>query len=150
MNTDTRIATGKHVTPAFLLSVFLWPELRQVQQTYMQQQIPPTPALHKAASDVLDRQITFTSIPRRFTTAMREIWELQNRLPICTLKRCESLVQQRRFRAGYDFLLLREECGEIEAGLGEWWTQYQEANTKTRKQLIDTRRKKSRRKKPNP
>ena len=144
VNTDDRLAIGKHVTPAFLLSVFLWPEIKRLQNAYIDEQIPPSPALHQAANEVFDRQSLYTSIPKRFAIAMREIWEYQFRLTVCTLKRCESLVQQRRFRAAYDFLLLREICGEIEPGLGDWWTKYQIANLKERKQLIELRQKKNR------
>ena len=56
---------------------------------------------------------------------MREIWEFQLRLEKQTGRRTAELVDQRRFRAAYDFLLLREQAGEETGGLGEWWTEFQ-------------------------
>ncbi len=145
INTDDRIAINKHVTPAFLMAVFLWPTIRELKIGYMNKQnIPSFIALQKAVTEIIEKQNLVTSIPKRFALAMREIWELQERLPSCSLKRCEAIVQQRRFRAGYDFLLLREECGEIKPGLGDWWTEYQVATIRKKKELISTRQKNKR------
>ena len=66
------------------------------------------------------------AIPKRFSQPMREIWELQHRLENPRGKRAAELPEQRRFRAAYDFLLLREAAGEETGGVGEWWTRFQE------------------------
>jgi poly(A) polymerase len=131
-NTDLRIAQGKPVTPAFLFAVLLWGPLQQEWRKAQEDGLHAAPALQKAIQKVTHRQAQHTSVPKRFGLPMREIWELQSRLANRSFKRCESLVQNPRFRAAYDLLLLREEAGEIEAGLGAWWTEYQVANEEKR------------------
>lgn len=140
-NTDTRLAENKPVTPAFLNAVFLWGPVQEHHSELMEQGIPPVPALHQAASDVIGRQIASTSIPKRFLIPMREIWDLQSRLVKRHGRQVDNLMRHPRFRAAYDFLLLREACGEISTDAGPWWTQYQEANEQQRKEMLQGRRK---------
>src|SRR5690606_24834859 len=106
------------VTPAFLLAVLLWPAV----QAQMQHQDLP-----QAITRVLGRQVKVIAIPKRFTQVMREMWELQPRLE--KRQRPLELMQHPKFRAAYDFLLLREEAGLLpDKTLGQWWTQFQQAN----------------------
>lgn len=125
-NTDTRIRSGKSVTPYFFFASLLWPGMRRVQQEFEDQGLPPHPALQQAADRVIRQQVQCTAIPKRFSIPMREIWEMQLRLPKTQSKRVHELAQHPRFRAAYDFVLLREQSGEDLKGLGDWWTQYQE------------------------
>ena len=81
-------------------------------------------------------QLHYTAIPKRFTVASRDIWELQNRLQRRNKRSIESAFNHPRFRAAYDFLLLREEAGEELGGLGQWWTDFQNGDTKLRTELI--------------
>ncbi|PCJ16257.1 MAG: poly(A) polymerase [Gammaproteobacteria bacterium] len=134
-NTDQRIASGKPVTPAFLIAVFLWHPVKLRQQELQQAGLSPMAATQKAGQEILAQQRQQLSIPKRFTLVVKEIWEYQLRLPIRSAKRAELLVQTPRFRAAYDFLLLREHSGEIEPGLGQWWTDYQEADPSKRHQM---------------
>ena len=128
INTDKRLSTGKSITPAFLYAVFLWPSLKEKMAEFEAEGMPPIPALHAAANYVIAAQTIKTSIPKRFQLNMKEMWELQLRLPKNQGSRALKLIEHPRFRAGYDFLLLREEAGEIEAGLGQWWTEFQVEN----------------------
>ncbi len=138
INTDTRISQDKPVTPAFIFAALLWPVVHQKMRHILESDLPDEyqstemAALHAAATDVIQQQVQHTAIPRRFQMSMREIWELQLRLPKHNGKRAQKLVEHPRFRAAYDFLLLREHSGEISAGLGQWWTDYQEQNPKDR------------------
>ena len=134
-NTDLRLADGKPVTPAFLFAVLLWGPLQKEWQRAMENGLHTAPALQKAIQKVTAKQAEHTSVPKRFGLPMREIWELQGRLAQRSPKRCESLMQHPRFRAAYDLLLLREEAGECEPGLGEWWTHYQDADHEERTKL---------------
>lgn len=134
-NTDRRIADGKPVTPYFLLAVLLWGPLQRQWATYCADGMPPAPALQKAIQQVIHDQSRHVSIPKRFSLPMREIWELQVRLGQRSSRRCEQTIQHPRFRAAYDLLLLREEAGEVPKGLGDWWTQYQEADHAGREEL---------------
>ena len=158
-NTDERLAQGKPVTPAFLYAVLLWGPLQQFWQRAQDDGMSPVPALQKAIQQVIQQQAQHTSIPKRFGIPMREMWELQGRLSQRSPKRCEALLQHPRFRAAYDLLLLREEAGELEPGLGDWWTRYQTADEAQRAELCKglgagkkkrRRRPRNRRPKPSP
>jgi poly(A) polymerase len=135
-NTDRRLADDKPVTPAFIFAVLLWPVTVARLEKLRADGMPPAPALHKAAGWALNQQVQHTAIPRRFSTVMREMWDLQDRLPRRGGRRAEALVQHPRFRAAYDFLLLREQAGELPAGLGDWWTRYQDADEDQREAMV--------------
>ena len=126
INTDERLKQNKSVTPAFLYAVFLWPSLLTGMKQLETESMPEFTVLHIAAAEIFTRQSLFTTIPKRFQSVIREIWELQFRLPNNQGRKAYKIFEYPRFRAGYDFLLLREQAGEIESGLGEWWTEFQE------------------------
>ncbi len=151
-NTDARIQANKPVTPAFLYAALLWFPLQREWQKLKQTGNSEFPALHIAAQHVIDGQSSATSIPKRFGIPMKEVWEMQLRLPKRTGKRAEQLVGHPRFRAAYDFLLLREEAGEDMGGLGKWWTDYQSAEPHARSKLAhntDNNGRKRRPRRPN-
>ncbi|MFT5593358.1 MAG: poly(A) polymerase [Oceanicoccus sp.] len=127
-NSDERVAQGKTLTPAFLFSVFLWPCVLESQKVLEKQGMPAAAAYHQATSQVLSNQQAHTAIPRRFTDMVRNIWDMQRRLERRVKKHLESILSHPKFRAAYDFLLLREQAGEQLAGAGKWWTQYQHDN----------------------
>ncbi len=127
-NTDTRIREGKPVTPAFIFAAMLWPPAQLRMRELTAEGMPEIPAMHQAGQEVTLYQQGLTSIPRRFGMPMREIWELQLRLARRGGRRAEQLLDNRRFRAAYDFLLLREQAGEDTGGLGQWWTEFQRQN----------------------
>ncbi len=134
-NTDKRIRADKTVTPAFLYAALLWPAL-QAQYTRLSQQLPPAVAWAQAGQQVIQQQLTRTSIPKRFSLPMREIWDLQQRLPQRSGLRALRTLDHPRFRAAYDFLLMREDAGEDLGGLGQWWTQYQAADDDSRIAMV--------------
>jgi len=135
-NTDLRVKQGKPVTPAFLFAALLWPALPS-RVLYLQNQgVPPIPAMNGAAHDLIAEQCARIAIPKRFTLPIREIWDMQERLPRRSGKRADMLLDNPRFRAGYDFLLLRESAGEETDDLGQWWTDYQDANESQRREMI--------------
>ena len=126
-NTDARLAVGKPVTPAFLFAVLLWEPLRRLAERLEREEgLAPVPAIQQASGMVLQRQVERVAIPRRFTTPMREIWTMQPRFAHTRGKRPRRLLAHPRFRAGYDFLLLRAAAGEADPELANWWTRYQE------------------------
>ncbi len=126
-NSDLRVSQGKSLTPAFLLSVFLWPCMLEKAKK-LQKDMPVGPAMQQAAQEVISLQQRSTSIPKRFVFPMRDIWDLQHRLIKRLPKNIEGIYSHERFRAAYDFILLREEVGEQLDGTGEWWTQHQQDN----------------------
>lgn len=134
-NTDERLAAGKSITPAFLFAAILWPPLLRELQSG-EGGNPPPPAIQEAAGEVITEQVRHIAIPRRFTSMMREIWELQWRMQPRNRRRVESLIGHPRFRAAYDFLLLREEAGEDLEGLGQWWTDFQAGDSVQQEKMI--------------
>ena len=122
-NSDDRIARDRPVTPAFLFAALLWPPMVRRMQLLEGKGETAVTALHDASSDVITAQVRLITIPRRFATPMREIWDLQHRLE--SRRSPLRLVSHPRFRAAYDFLLLREQAGEDLGGAGEWWTRQQ-------------------------
>lgn len=135
INTDKRIRGDKTVTPAFIYAALLWPALQQ-QFTLLSSQMTPTQAWGQAAQNVINHQLTRTAVPKRFLIPMREIWDLQQRLPSRLGMRALRTLDHPRFRAAYDFLLMREAAGEALDGLGVWWTNYQTANDEEREQMV--------------
>lgn len=125
VSTDKRIAQGKPVTPAFILAALLWPVVEHRAQVLQERGDPPMPAMHHAAQEAIADAARHISIPRRFSQPMREIWEFQLRLQNRRGRKAAELVDHRRFRAAYDFLLLREQAGDVTGDLGQWWTEFQ-------------------------
>ena len=153
-NTDRRIAQGKSVTPYFLYAAMLWPALQSDWRKRQENGEPPQAALHQAIGRVIGQQVQATAIPKRFSGPMKEIWELQTRLPRRQGKRAFATLAHPRFRAAYDFLLVREEAGEIKPGLGQWWTEFQELDEKGQERMLsqltsDGPKKRRRKKAPN-
>ncbi len=135
-NTDQRIAEDKPVTPAFLYACLLWPAVAQGMHRLEARGIPALDALRQSADEVLHEQLRHITIPKRFSLPMREIWDMQLRLTRRTPRTAHSLLANGRFRAAYDFLLLRENAGEIEPGLGDWWTRFQQEDDGARQHLL--------------
>ncbi|MBV1814593.1 polynucleotide adenylyltransferase PcnB [Pseudomonas viridiflava] len=136
INTDLRIKQNKPVTPAFLFAALLWPALPAKVLRAQERGMPPIAAMQEAAHELIIEQCQRIAIPKRFTLPIREIWDMQERLPRRSGKRADLLLDNSRFRAGYDFLLLRESAGEQTDGLGQWWTDYQECNESERRDMI--------------
>ncbi|WP_024672203.1 polynucleotide adenylyltransferase PcnB [Pseudomonas syringae] len=136
LNTDLRIKQNKPVTPAFLFAALLWPALPAKVLRAQERGMPPIAAMQDAAHELIIEQCQRIAIPKRFTLPIREIWDMQERLPRRSGKRADLLLDNSRFRAGYDFLLLRESAGEQTDGLGQWWTDYQDCNDSERRDMI--------------
>lgn len=124
-NTAARIEADRPVTPAFLFAALLWPAVRERAATLERDGMPPAPALASAQGEVVSRQVQRVAIPKRFSIPMREIWHLQPRFHKRRGKQPSRLIAHPRFRAAYDFLLLRAAVGEVETELADWWTEAQ-------------------------
>ena len=124
-NTDQRIAVEKPVTPAFLLAALLWQPVRKRADALCEDGMPEYMALGQAADEVMSSQVQRTAIPRRFSVVTRQIWTMQPRFKHTRGRRAESLLKERRFRAAYDFLLLRSEEDESLQALCDHWTEAQ-------------------------
>ena len=136
-NTDERIAQGKPVTPAFLFAIMLWRPMKNLAEQYIADGVRPLQAHQQAGADVIAQQVGFVSIPKRFSIQTREIWSLQPRLHNRSGKRAYRLLSLPRFRAGYDFLLLRAQSVEPDLlPLCDWWTEFQEVGDGSRAAML--------------
>lgn len=147
-NTDERIATEKPATPAFLIAVLLWQPVQNRARALEGQGMKPYPALDKAASEVLSRQVRQTAIPRRFSVISRDIWMLQPRFHYLRGKRSKSLLRERWFRAAYDFLLLRALEDPSLEELCKHWTEAQKGVQLNTGHMAQQGRKRSSRPRP--
>lgn len=152
-NTDLRIRADKPTNPAFLFACLLWHEVLAAWKMKQEAGEKPIGALHEAMDEVLDRQRAQLAIPRRYDTVMKEMWVMQPRFEQRGGQRPLRLLGVPRFRAAYDFLLLRCESGEVDKELGEWWTEFQDASEERRAEMllpdVGPKKKRRRTRKPN-
>jgi poly(A) polymerase len=149
-NTDQRIQQDKPSSPGFLFACLLWPMVRPAWARRQEQGLKPLPALMEAMDEILAEQENQLAIPRRYEGNIKEIWAMQPRFQQRAGVRPFRLLEQARFRAAYDFLLLRCESGELAADLGDWWTRFQEADHHEREAMLvkDEAAPKKRRRRP--
>ena len=136
VNTSKRISIGKTVTPSFLLAIFLWAPVRAWQDYWIDKGFSRLLALHRGIQQVCAIQSRSTALPKRFTSPMQDIFELQERLCKASRKSVMKNLTHRRFRAAFDFLVIRELSGELEQGIGQWWLKLQTAPEKEQKAMI--------------
>jgi poly(A) polymerase len=123
--TDERVREDKSVTPTFLFAVLLWPAIQRAVAQAPRREGAEIQELLAGCEWVASRQQTRVAIPRRFTLPLREIVALQPRFERREGRRALRLLEHPRFRAAYDFLLLRVAAGDANAELGQWWTDIQ-------------------------
>ncbi|HVK52610.1 MAG TPA: polynucleotide adenylyltransferase PcnB [Pseudoxanthomonas sp.] len=143
-DTDRRVGEGKPVAPSFLLACVLWADVRdgwKVRVEHKRQ--PPFPALQDAIEDVFSARIGDVSGRGKLAGDMRETWTMQPRFDKRTGSAPWSLVEQPRFRAAFDFMRLRADCGEIDEALAEWWQEFSLASDERRQDLLDQAREES-------
>jgi poly(A) polymerase len=159
VDTDRRVALGKGVAPSFLLACVLWSDVRAGWAQRVAQRVAPFPALQESIDVVFNAQIGEVSGRGKLGADMREIWMMQPRFDKRLGSSAFSLVDQVRFRAGFDFLCLRAEAGEVDVSLADWWQEFSTADDAMRHDLIEQlnesepapkRRRKRRRPAPDP
>jgi len=139
INTDERIAADKAVTPTFLFAVLLWSAVLRELNERQAGPAPDLAQLMQACDTVLRAQQSRVAIPRRFAIPMRELLMLQPRFNRRGGIKSLSLLQHPRFRAAYDFLLLRAEVGVADPELAKWWTDIQVLPQEERVALVQAR-----------
>ena len=135
-STDVRVQAGKTVSPGFLFATLLWQQVRVRWEERVGAGEQSIPALHMAIDSVVDEQCSKLAIQKRIVADMREIWALQPRFERRSGGSPQRLIEHVRFRAGYDFMLLRCESGEALAELGSWWTSFIEGDGSARAGLM--------------
>jgi poly(A) polymerase len=139
-DTDRRVAEGKPVAPSFMLACMLWHDVLDRWQKFKAQGEPPFVALQQAIDAVFDAKIGDISGRGRLAADMREIWMMQPRFERRVGNSVFTLIEQPRFRAGFDFLRLRGEAGEIDVALPNWWEQFSQADDQARSELVERAR----------
>jgi poly(A) polymerase len=134
--TDERVLAGKPVSPGFLFAALLWHEVLAAWRAREERGEKSVPALVEAAEQVLAAQCERLAIPRRYSTDMKDVWLMQPRLLQRGGQRPFRLLEHERFRAGYDFLLMRCESGELPREVGQWWTRFQDAGDDERRGML--------------
>ena len=139
-DTDRRVGEGKPVAPSFLLSCVLWSDVREGWEQRKKRGEHLMPALQDAIDDAFNAKIGDVSGRGKLGTDMREIWTMQPRFEKRTGSAPYSLLDQPRFRAGFDFLRLRAQTGEIDTELAEWWEKFSTAYDDERHAMIEEAR----------
>ena len=144
-DTDRRVSEGKPVAPSFLLACVLWADVRKAWNQHLTprpNQRPPAPfaALQAAVDDAFEARIGDVSGRGKLGADMREIWMMQPRFDKRVGTSPFSLVEQPRFRAGFDFLRLRGQVGEVEEELAHWWETFSTASDAMREDMVDAQR----------
>ena len=137
--TDERVRAGKHIAPGFLFATLLWNEVLTQWEKRVAAGEHRLPALDQAIDHVLDVQTEKLAIQRRYSSDMREIWMMQPRFERRHGSAPLRLLEHLRLRAGYDFLLLRCDCAEVPAELGQWWTDFMDADEESRVAMTQQR-----------
>lgn len=143
-NSDSRVAEGKTVTAYFLFAAFLWDAVKTYAEEQIEKGVPENIAFQAAANELIAEQVKRISLPRQITLAMREVWSLQPRFERRQGSKPYRLLNHPRFRAAYDFLLLRIETEGVDPELGEWWTQFQAAGESEQKKMTQPAQKSNR------
>ena len=134
-NSDSRVAKDLPLTPAFLFSVLLWPSvvkrIGEIQSSRIK-----IPLLRKAADKAIREQNSHCFIPNRVESMIKDIWEFQIKLLKVESPKITSLIEHKRFRASYDFLILREQSGVNLNGCGKWWTDIQNQDEYKKERFI--------------
>ncbi|MBP5988813.1 MAG: polynucleotide adenylyltransferase PcnB [Piscinibacter sp.] len=139
-DTDRRVGEGKPVAPSFMLACMLWHDVQERWQKIRAKGEAPFPALQQAIDAAFDARIGDISGRGKLGADMREIWLMQPRFERRSGRVPYSLVEQPRFRAGFDFLRLRADAGEIDAELAEWWEDFSLGSDEEREALVEQAR----------
>ena len=135
-DTDRRVAEGRSVVPSYMLACMLWHDVQERWATLRAAGEAPFPALQQAVDAVFDARIGDISGRGKLAADMREVWLMQPRFERRTASASASLIAQVRFRAGYDFLRLRADCGEVPVELADWWEDFHLGSDDEREALL--------------
>lgn len=136
-NTDSRVETGKPVIPAFFFSVILWHPLQARLQSLPEATRRRGDVFYQECFNVFAEQSKRIALTKNIASQIVDIWALQRQLEQRKPRTVQKVLANRRFRAAYDFLLLREKIGEVDSQLTDWWTQIQDTPLEQQNAIID-------------
>jgi poly(A) polymerase len=135
-STDARVKSRKPVNPAFLFAVILWFPMQVRAKLLQRSGVDPIPALDQAYSQVISEQSKIITIPKRHSQVIRDIWYLQTQFAKRKNTKIYHLYQHPRFRAAYDFFVLRALAHDESLELAKWWTTFQEVDAAQQEKMI--------------
>ena len=135
-NTDLRINQDKSCNPSFLFSFLLWHQVYVLWDQYKAEIKHSIAGLNQAIDEVIEKQIKLFPIHKRFTITMKEIWRLQPRFENQSPKKIYRLLLHPRFRAAYDFMLLRCQSNQLDQSIGIWWTNFIDADNHEKSLMV--------------
>jgi poly(A) polymerase len=139
--TDERVSEQKPITPMFLYAVMLWPSITVLASMLAEEEsLPATGAVSQACQEITLAQQSYTALPKRYSVPMREVLQLQSRFENRKGARAARFLDHKRFRAAYDFMLLRANCGEVDEDVAQWWTEVQGSADGDRRQAFGVAR----------
>ena len=133
INTDNRLKASKSVTPGFLIAALLWPQLIDASKDKGSLNLRK---FFRSMDRIIREQQVLTAVPRKFHGYIKDIWSLQLKLETRLGHQPYKILNHPRFRAAYDFLLLREEAARDSQGMGTWWTEFQKVNRPGKIELL--------------
>ena len=133
INTDNRLKASKSVTPGFLIAALLWPKLIDASKDKGSLNLRK---FFRSMDRIIREQQVLTAVPRKFHGYIKDIWSLQLKLETRLGHQPYKILNHPRFRAAYDFLLLREEAARDSQGMGTWWTEFQKVNRPGKIELL--------------
>ena len=136
-NTDNRLKAEKSITPGFLLAALMWPQLVNATK---EEGVLNLKKFFRSMDSVIREQQELTAIPRKFHGYIKDIWSLQLKLETRLGHQPYKILNHPRFRAAYDFLLLREEAARDSQGIGGWWTEFQAVNRPRKIEMLQVLR----------
>jgi poly(A) polymerase len=136
--TDERVRNDKSTSPGYLFASLLWPLVTKRWKTARERGEHAAPALKMAIDSVVDEQAEQLAIQRRYISDMNDIWLMQPRFERRSGHSAFRLMDNPRFRAGYDFLLLRRDAEEVDVELGDWWENFVDADNGEREDMVQS------------
>ena len=136
-NTDDRIHNNKSINPAYLIGVFLWRDVKDLWEKKLREHHHLIPALNDAIENIIKKQNKTFPLQKRMMVTMTEIWRLQPRFEKLKKNRVIRLFSHPRFRAAYDFMLLRSSQSEVNNELSNWWIKFVETSDEDRKVILN-------------
>jgi len=136
-NTDARVLADKPVTPTFLFALLLYGPIAGIIESAPPEHWHELATILEACDRATREAQARLAIPRRFALGVREMFALQPRLEHPRGRRSLRLLEQARFRAGYDLLLLRAEHGLAPPDVAQWWTRLQQVPPEERGRMAD-------------
>ena len=137
VNTDNRLKASKSVTPGFLIAALLWPRLIDISKEKGSLNLRK---FFRSMDRIIREQQVLTAVPRKFHGYIKDIWSLQLKLETRLGHQPYKILNHPRFRAAYDFFLLREEAARDSQGICDWWTQFQKVNRPSKIELLKSLR----------